>query len=150
MLTARRTSMWRSRYQVSDGDRPVTTWDSHTWRSGGDFTLDGRRYAVRSNAWGNRFTMVDDRGETVAAADRVGRKQWSVQAGGQTYHFRRASFWSSEQELHNAAGRTGSVRRTSMWRGDVAADLPGLPLPVQIFVLGVVVTMWDQQAAAAS
>jgi len=43
----------------------------------------------------------------------------------------------------------GSVRRTSFWRGDVAADLPGLPLPVQIFVVGVVITMWEQQAAAS-
>ncbi len=42
------------------------------------------------------------------------------------------------------------MRRTSAWRGDVAADLPGLPLPVQVFVLGVVITMWDAQAAAAA
>jgi hypothetical protein len=44
----------------------------------------------------------------------------------------------------------GSVRRTSFWRREIVADLPGLPLPVQIFVLGVVITMWDAQAAAAS
>jgi hypothetical protein len=28
MLAATRTSAWRSRYAVSAGDRPVTTWDS--------------------------------------------------------------------------------------------------------------------------
>jgi hypothetical protein len=150
MLTAKRTSAWRSRYTVSAGDRPVTTWDSRTWTSGGDFALDGRRYRVRGNTWGNRYTMVDDTGATVASADKVGRKQWTVEAGGQTYQFQRKSIWSGEQELHNAAGRVGSVRRTSAWRGDVAADLPGLPLPVQVFVLGVVITMWDTQAAAAA
>ncbi len=150
MLTAKRTSAWRSRYRVSAGDRPVTTWDSRTWKTGGDFELDGRRYQVRGNVWGNRYTMVDDLGATVASADRVGRRRWTVQAGGQAYQFQRKSLWSNEQELHNAAGRIGSVRRTSAWRGDVAADLPGLPLPVQVFVLGVVITMWDAQAAAAA
>jgi hypothetical protein len=42
------------------------------------------------------------------------------------------------------------VKQTSVWRGEIAADLPGLPLPVQIFVLGVVITMWDAQAAAGA
>jgi hypothetical protein len=37
-----------------------------------------------------------------------------------------------------------------MWRGDAVADLPGLPPPVQVFVLAVVLSMWDAQAAAAS
>ena len=104
MLIARRAGFWTSRYDVRAGDRPVTTWDARVWRSGGDFTLDGRRYAVRSNAWGNRYAMTDDRGAEVAAADRVGRKHWTVEVGGQTYRFQRASFFSGEQELHNAAG----------------------------------------------
>jgi len=29
------------------------------------------------------------------------------------------------------------------------AELPGLPLPVQVFVLVVVFTMWDSQNASA-
>ena len=30
------------------------------------------------------------------------------------------------------------------------ADLPGLPLPVQVFALVVVLTMWTRQASAAA
>ncbi|MEQ4300258.1 hypothetical protein ABNF97_02490 [Plantactinospora sp. B6F1] len=150
MLEARRVSAWRSRYEISVQGRVVTTWDGSSWRSGGEFELDGRRYQVRGNAWGNRYSLLDAAGGTVASADRVGRKRWTVSTDGQTYHFQRASLFSSEQELHADGRRVGSVRRVSMWRGDVAADLPGLPLPVQVFVLGIVITMWTQQAAAAS
>ncbi|MDG4786908.1 hypothetical protein O7626_13365 [Micromonospora sp. WMMD1102] len=150
MLKARRVSVWRSRYEIRVRGRFVTTWDSAFWRSGGDFELDGQRYQVRGNAWGSRFTLLDAAGRAVASADRVGRKRWTVEAGDQTYHFQRASLFGSEQELHAAGRRVGSVRRTSLWRGDVAADLPGLPLAVQVFVLGVVITMWHEQAAAAS
>jgi hypothetical protein len=74
----------------------------------------------------------------------------SVEADGRTYEFRRASMWRQEEELHSEGLRVGSVKRTSLWRGDVVAELPGLPLPVQIFVLAVVLTMWDAQSAAAS
>ncbi|MEV8510711.1 hypothetical protein [Dactylosporangium sp. NPDC051484] len=150
MLQARRTSVWRSRYEVVADGRTVITWDGALWNNGGDFTLDGRRYEVRGNVWGSRFTMVDGSGAQVARAERVGRKQWTVEAAGRAYHFRRSSIFGTEQELVTDGRRVGSVRRTSVWRGDVAADLPGLPLPVQIFVLGVVITMWDAQAAAAS
>ena len=150
MLEARKISVWRSSYQISADGRPVTVWDSSVWRSGGDFDLDGQRYRVRGNAWGNRFGMVDAVGRTVASADRVGRKRWTVEAGGQTYQFQRASIWSNEQELHAFGSRIGVVKRVGFWRGDIAADLPGLPLPVQIFVLGVVIAIWDRAAAAAA
>jgi hypothetical protein len=150
MLVAKRISFWRARYRVLADDRPVTTWDTALWRSGGDFVLDGRRYEVRGNFWGGRFTMLDDAGAPVAAASRVGRKRWTVDAAGQTFQFQRASIWSGRQELYNMAGPIGVVRRTSLWRGDVAGDLPGMTLPVQIFVLGVIITLWDAQSSSAA
>ncbi|RZU52613.1 hypothetical protein EV385_4487 [Krasilnikovia cinnamomea] len=140
--------MWRSRHAISADGHPVATWDSRFWRTGGQFVLDGRRFQVDANMWGTRYTLTGADGTMVAAADRVGRKHWTVEAAGQTYRFQRRSLWSNDQELHTEQGPVGSVRRTSMWGGDVVADLPGLPLPVQIFVLGVVITMWDAQAAA--
>ncbi|WBB91096.1 hypothetical protein [Verrucosispora sp. WMMC514] len=44
----------------------------------------------------------------------------------------------------------GEARRASVWRGDIAIELPGLATPVQLFVFGVVVSMWDAQAAAGA
>ncbi len=150
MLTAEKTSVWSTNYRLAADGRPVADWDAKMWRSGGDFVLDGRHYAVRGNFWGSRFTMTDDAGVAVASADRVGRKRWTVEAGGQTYEFRRVSLWNDAQELYNAAGPIGAVRRTSVWRGNVTADLPGLPMPVQIFVVGVVIMMWEAQSAGAA
>lgn len=149
MLQARRPSVWRNRYEISADGGMVATWEPSLWRSGGSFALDGQIYQVRGNTWGTRYTLLDADGTTVAGAERVGRKQWTVQAGGRAYHFRRTSIWGNEQELHSDGQRVGSVRRNSAWRSDVTADLPGLPLPVQLFVLGVVITMWDVAAATS-
>lgn len=143
-------SSWRNSYEISVNGQPVTTWDGATWRSGGDFELNGQRYQVRSNAWGNTFSLTDERGMPIASANRVGRRRWTVEAGGQTYHFQRTSIWRNEHELRVGGQRVGAVRQTSAWGGDLVADLPGLPMPVQIFVLGVVITMLNHQIAGAA
>ena len=147
MLAARRTSTWKNRYEITADGQLLATWDGSMWKAGGHFELEGRRYEVRGNMWGNRYRMVDEDGARVAAADRVGRKKWTVEASGHTYEFRRPSTWRPEEHLLSQGRRVGSVRRTSGWRSDAVADLPGLPLPVQVFVLVVVLTMWDWAAA---
>lgn len=107
MLEATKTSIWHNRYDISADGQRLATWDGSLWKAGGTFHLDGKRYEIRGNMWGNKYGMVDAR-------------------------------------------RVGSVRRPSVWRGDTVADLPGLPLPVQIFVLAVVLTMWDWSDASAA
>lgn len=150
MLRAKRVGLWRNRFEISVDGQPITVWDGSTWKAGGAFELDGTRYEVGANLWGTKYGMATADGTVVASADRVGRKRWTVEAGGWTYQFQRASIWRQEQHLLHPDGRPmGSIRRPSMWRGEAVADLPSLPLPVQIFVLMVVLTMWDQHAAAA-
>ncbi|WP_067506427.1 hypothetical protein [Actinoplanes sp. TFC3] len=146
---AKRSGFWRTRYEISAAGSVIATWDNSSWKTGGEFELDGRHYEVRSNGWGTKFTMTDESGSVLASADRIGRKQWTVEAGGQTYHFERKSFFSSDQELRVAGQPVGSVRQAGKWRTDVAVDLPGVPLAVQIFVMGIVVAIWQVQAAAA-
>ncbi len=125
-------------------------WNGRGWRNGGTFDLAGRRYDVKSNVWGTQFQMIDEPGMIVATTDRVGRKRWTVEASGRTYRFQRASWWRSE-ELLVADGRpVGSVRGVSSWRRDAVADLPDLPLSLQVFVVVVVLAMWDAQATAAA
>ncbi len=44
----------------------------------------------------------------------------------------------------------GYVRRTDFWRNEAEADLPGLPLPIQVFALVVVLTMWARAASVSA
>jgi hypothetical protein len=58
-----------------------------------------------------------------------------------------ASAWSGEQSLLDGGGhRVGSIRRVSPWRADTEADLPGVPLLVQVFALIVVLATWEAQS----
>jgi hypothetical protein len=150
MVKATKVGVWSNNYHIDlDGSR-VTTWDGSNWQAGGTFSLDGRPYRVRSNAWETEYMMTDGAGTVLAAAGKMGRREWTVTAGGQTYRFRRPSVWRHEERLVAGDQEVGSIRRTSMWRNDVEADLPGLPIPVQIFTVAVVLTRWDREAAAGA
>ncbi len=149
MLTARNTSLWRGTYEIAVDGRAVTTWTPKVWTGGGEFALDGRRYAFTGRGWGSRYALAAD-GTPVATADRVGRRDWTLHEGGRTHTFRRASWWSGDQLLVDGDRVLGGVRRTGAWRGDDEADLPGLDLPVQVFALTVVLTLWYAQATAAA
>jgi hypothetical protein len=93
--------------------------------------------------------MTTTDGAVVATADRVGRKRWSVEAGGELYRFQRESVWRPDQALMLGDRKVGTIKRASKWKGGAVAELGEMSLPVQLFVLAVVVTMWNQQAAAA-
>jgi hypothetical protein len=150
MLQARKPSWWTNSYDILADSKLVTRWNRSAWRSGGSFELEGRQYTIRSNAWGTKYTMTSGTDRVIASAERVGRKNWTVQAGGHTYEFQRTSMWRQEQTLIRGGRATGVIKRTSSWRGDATADLPELDAPVQVFVLAVVLTMWDNTAAAAA
>lgn len=150
MLEARKTSAWSGQYDLfADGTR-IAAWDPSFWRNGGTLDLTGRRFQIKASGFGRRYEMLDEVGQPVAIADRVGRRDWTVWADGVNYTFRRASFWGSDQHLMAGATPVGSISKVSMWRGDAVADLPGLPLPVQVFVVTVVLALWRQQAGAAA
>jgi hypothetical protein len=144
MLHASKTSVWRGPYEITLDGRPLTTWTPRTWRSGGSFDLDGRHFEVHNNVWGGTSDVSAEDGEQVAAADRVGRRRWNVQADGHRYEFERVSGWSGEQALLDGGGqRVGSIRRVRPFRADTEADLPGVPLLVQVFALIVVLAEWE-------
>jgi hypothetical protein len=150
MLFAKKVGFWRNSYEIANDGQFIARWEKSHWKSGGTFELDGRRFEVHGNLWGSKYGMVTSDGIPVASADRVGRKRWMVDAGGRIFEFQRASMWRHEETLLSDGREVGSVRRASMWRGDTVADLPGLPLEVQIFVLVVVLTKWDAAAASAA
>ncbi|GIH02100.1 hypothetical protein Rhe02_01670 [Rhizocola hellebori] len=150
MLHARKPSWWTNSYDIMAGNQLITRWNRSLWRNGGTFALDGHSYTIRANAWGSKYTMTLGTDRVIAAAERVGRKNWTVQAGGHTYAFQRTSMWRQEEALVTGGRVTGVIRRVSTWRTDAVADLPQLEPAVQVFVLAVVLTMWDNAHYAAS
>jgi hypothetical protein len=152
MLEAHRTSSFRPRWEVREDDAPLLVIEKKGWRSGVEYSLDGTSYELSSTWTGSRFTLTSGDAE-VATAERIGRKHWSVTTPEGRFHFRRRSIWKSDQEwvsAPDAPSALGSIRRTGTWRGDAEAQLPGMATPIAVFVLAVVLLMWEQAGAAAT
>lgn len=147
MLRARRVGAWSGRYDLTRDGRRVATWNRWIRHPGGSLELDGSCYVVRSDLSRGTCTLVAPGGALVAQAHRVGRRNWTVEAEGTSYDFRRASIWRQQEDLCVDGRRVGTVRRTRPWSGDAVADLPGLPLTVEAFALAVVLITWDIDAA---
>ncbi|HEY2221526.1 hypothetical protein [Actinomycetospora sp.] len=152
MLEAHRATSFRSRWEVRQDGAPLLVLEKKGWRSGVEYALDGATYEVRSTWTGSRYTLTSGDSE-LAQAHRIGRKHWSVSTPDGEFHFRRRSVWKADQEWvasADAPSVLGGIRRTGTWRGDAEARLPGMSTPLAVFVLAVVLLMWEQAAAAAT
>jgi hypothetical protein len=152
MLHARREGAFKHTYDITGADGTlITTWNPSTWRSKGEFTLDGTQYAVHATGWTQqRAELVDGSGRQVAVADRVGRKHWTISTDRGEFTFRRPSVWRGDQVLEVDGEQVGSIRRLGFWRTTAEADLPGLPPPVEVFALVVVLMLWERNDTAAA
>ncbi|WP_203995779.1 hypothetical protein [Virgisporangium aurantiacum] len=149
MLEATREGFWGTRYSIGVDGHTVAEWRVPGWRTSGGIVVAGQFFPVETRLWSNRFTMFDRVGTTIAVAENVARRTWTGYADGRYHEFRRASFLSTTV-LHVVGDReVGWLRRRSAWTGGIEAELPALSLLAQVFVVGAVITTWDQQAAAA-
>jgi hypothetical protein len=145
VLRASRVGVLSTRYEISRDEAVLCTWKPSAFFGGGAFVLDGRGFEVTRGGWtGRRYRLLDEAGELVALADGVGRQSWTLEAAGVTHEFERTSPFRRDQVLLADGVEAGSVRRNSAWFGDAEADLPGLPLPVQVFVLVSLLSVWDE------
>lgn len=143
VLRASRAGLLSTRYDISTDDgRPVCTWKPSPFFGGGSFELHGRTFEVARGGWtGRRYRLLHE-GVAVALADGVGRPAWTLEAAGATHAFERPSLFRPDQVLLGRDEQpAGSVCRR--W-GVAEADLPGLPLEVQVFVLVSLLAMWDE------
>jgi hypothetical protein len=158
MLEALRADDFRNIYEFTIDGQPLTTVEGHLLREGRTFELDGRRYEIVGNFRRTRYEMTDHFGMVVAQAERVGRGRWTVTANGHTYEFGRPVrqlkdilsrlFARKGEELLIEDGQeVGSIR----WLGhflDTVADLPGMPVPVQVFAIVVMQSVWDSERSS--
>jgi hypothetical protein len=145
VLCASRTGLLSTRYEITRDDAPLCTWKPSAFLGGGSYVLDGHRYDVARGGWtGRRYRLLDDSGALVALADGVGRSYWTVEAGGVTHRFERQSRLRGDQALVRDGEQVGAVRRIAAWSGEAEADLPGLELRVQVFVMVSLLAVWTE------
>jgi hypothetical protein len=154
VLTVRQYGVVRPGFEVLDeAGRLVAAFSGSARTEHGDIAIGDGRWHVRRMTRGH-FVLESPSG-VLAHADRTSAwsGRWELHAAGRTYDLVRRSWHSRVHELREAGRPVGTVEPRGPFSRHATATLPStLPLPEQVFVIAVVLTIWrrDQQAAATS
>jgi hypothetical protein len=142
VLYARRTGILRVRFNFTDGPQKLTTWTPPSRGDDGGFVIGGVEYLVDTRGSASQ-ALLRVGGEVVAAAHGLGRTPWAVRAGGWDYLFMRSLGRWSEQLMVAGGRQVGVVRKAGQPRKRWAeAELPDMDVPVAVFTMAVVLTLW--------
>jgi len=146
MLRARRRGLFRREYEVFADDAPVTVL-AGARQEGCEFSLGGAGFQVERDGR-KRFLLYGPEGQ-LAAAERVTGREWTVRTPDGNLTLEKPSFWRSGWEIHGTS--TGEIRHEGAFARTYTADVPpDVPLPVAVFVLYVVLVIFERQARAAA
>jgi hypothetical protein len=142
VLFARRRGAPRLHYRIAKDGKALTTWTPLYKGSGGGFVLDGIEYLVVGMEAGASAVLGLVDGPPVAVAEGLGRTPWTVRTHDSAFTFDRTLDRWTEQQLVVRGRSVGAVRQAGRSRRHAEADLPGVPDPVAVFVMALVLDMW--------
>jgi hypothetical protein len=148
VLFARHRGAPRLHYRIAKDGRSLTTWTPLHKGSGGAFVLDGIEYRVDAieGRSGAVLEVVD--GPSVALAEGLGRAPWTVRTHDGTFTFDRTLDRWTEQQLIVRGRSVGAVRQAGRSGQHAEAELPGVPDPVAVFVMAIMLDRWRTHARA--
>jgi hypothetical protein len=149
MLTARRAGVWTMRLEIDEDGAPITVWKAGGWGGPGGFELAGRPYVISSTFLGSRYLLNSEPAEPVAEAHRPGSRRWTLRVEGQEHHFHRPFLGGGEHRLLVGGEPVGYVRKGGFRDPGLHAELPGIPLSAQVFVL-VVIALAEERRRSSS
>jgi hypothetical protein len=154
VLTVRALGAFKNGFDLVDDEAgSVGGFRGSAWREHGDIVVGRERLGFRRHG-GRRFTLESPSG-VLATAVKPSRwsGRWEITLGDRTYELAKRSLMSRTVEVRGRGQVLGEVRPKGVFGGNAAVELPAeLPVPVQVFVIAVVLTLWrrDETAGASA
>lgn len=146
-MQARRRGVFKREYEIYSGGQLVTELTGRR-REGCEFSWSGTGYRAERDGR-KRFVLHGPDGQ-VATAERQTAREWTVRTAAGNLTLVKPSVWRSGWEIRHG-GTAGGIRHDGGFTRTYTADVPAdVPLPVAVFVLYVVLAIFERQAAAAA
>jgi hypothetical protein len=141
---------WSYGFSVMDGAQPVAgTADRSWWGDKGEFQVQGASYTVHREK--SRY-VLESAGRVLAGAERPRRlfRELVIEHSGHKYTLRAKSVFRREFQLFERATYLGSIAPEGLFSRKAAVDLPAeLPLYLQVFLMWLVMTFWQEADSIA-
>jgi len=141
-------------FSLVSGDRTLATLDLSAWREKADILVEDVTHRVfREGVMTGDFVL--ERGSQVlarATKPSAFRDTIIVHYGRRDFTLRKPSVWRRAFALMDGEREIGAISPESTWTRRATADLsPDLPVPIQAFVIWLVILLWkrDAQSSAA-
>lgn len=146
-MEPRRWYSWN--YTVKSGDRTVAALDLASWRARAEIVIGDVTHRVfRERAMSGDF-IIEAGGRELARASKPSAFSGTmiVHYGRTDYTLRKPSMWRRAFALMDGERQIGSIAPESAWTRRATADLsPDLPVPIQAFVIWLVILVWKREA----
>jgi len=140
------TNWFSSGLIVSQEGRPVARIRFPWGMGSGEFILEGQTYSVRPADPGLSLYLLETRGRAIARArgwSTVLQRYCVVEHGGRRYHLDSRPGFRRAYVVREGVETVGYVECQGLLARKAVASLPGsLPLPVQVFVIAIVLRLW--------
>ena len=135
------------------GDRTVARLDLSSWRERAEIMIgDVTHRTFREHALGDFAIEAGGRELARATKPSAFRDTMIVHYGGRDYTLLKPSIWRRTFALLDGERQIGAISPESAWTRRATADLPpDVPVPIQAFVVWLVILLWkrDAQSSAA-
>jgi hypothetical protein len=140
-------------YAVMSGDRTVAVLELSSWRERAEIVIgDVTHRAFREHPMSGDF-VIESGGRELARATKPSafRDTMIVHHGGRDYTLRKPSIWRRPFVLLDGERQIGAISPESAWTRRATADVPSdWPVPVQAFVIWLVIILWRREAQSAA
>jgi len=139
-------------FVITEGASPIADIDVSWWREKGVLTVRGSRYDVYREGMMSGAFILESSGSILARAEKPSafRRSFELEYGKKLYILRAESAFGRKFVLIEGDREVGWLSPNGVFTRQATSDLPEeIPLPVQVFMIWLVVILWKRESDSA-
>jgi len=140
-------------FVITDGVSPIADIDVSWWREKGVLTVRGSTYDVYREGLVSGAFLLESSGSLLARAEKPSafRRAFELEYGKKFYTLQAESAFRRKFVLTEGGREVGWLSPDGVFTRRATADLPeGIPLPVKVFIIWLVVILWKRESGSAA
>jgi hypothetical protein len=134
-------------YTVTDAGRTLASLERSRYGEKGAFAVDGVQYEINREGLLGDFVLESGAAAIARATEpSLFRRTFVISHGSREFTLRAQSPILRTFLVEEGGKRIGSIAPEGVFTRKAAVDLPGLPLPVTLFLVWLTVLFWRRQA----
>ena len=139
-------------FVITEGASPIADIDVSWWREKGVLTVRSSRYDVYREGLMSGAFILESSGSILARAEKPSafRRSFELEYGKKFYTLQAESAFRRKFVLIEGDREVGWLSPNGVFTRQATSDLPEeIPLPVQVFMIWLVVILWKRESDSA-